>query len=343
MQDKLNKIIQADCLEYLKSLPNECTECVLIDEPYMLLKGHKIEEGYNLDIAKQVRIEAMRVLKKDGWFIFFGQFPLAWDFGRITMEVGFKPWRGCNEIVWCKRAHSTPLNKISKIHENIFVFQKGKPQTYENKAPFEDIIVDNAFHGLGSFENIKRRLSEQQRLLNNPNAKPIQSEEYHSKNSVDNYYSKKFCFEGVGRKFMNDDIRIPSIWSFYTDGKKERLSYKERMNGIEKEKGHVTQKPVLLLRRLIKLFTQQGDTILDCFSGSGTTALTSMQEGRNFLCCERDEGYVKIANDRLANWQDDLTRQDKWLNDRGVMDFESDIKNKVSYQENTSKEEGSLI
>lgn len=50
LSGKLNKIIQMDCLEYLKSLPDNCTECVLIDEPYMLLKGHKIEEGYNLDI-----------------------------------------------------------------------------------------------------------------------------------------------------------------------------------------------------------------------------------------------------------------------------------------------------
>jgi len=70
MSDKLNTIIQADCLEYLKSLPDGCVDLVLIDEPYMLFKGHKIEEGYNLDIAKQVRIEAMRVLKKDGWFLF---------------------------------------------------------------------------------------------------------------------------------------------------------------------------------------------------------------------------------------------------------------------------------
>ena len=324
-----------DCLEYLRSLPDNCTECVLIDEPYMLLQGHKIEEGYNLDIAKQVRIEAMRVLKKDGWFIFFSQFPNAWDFGRITMEAGFKPWQQCNEFIWCKRAHSTPLNKIGRIHENIFVFQKGNPQIYENKAPYEDIIVDNAFHGLGSFESIKRRLSEQQKLLNNPNAKPLQAEEHHSKNSADDYYSKKFCFS-AGSEMMKNDIRIPSVWSFYLDSKKERLSYKERMNGVEKEKGYVTQKPVLLLRRLIKLFTQQGDTVLDCFAGSGTTALASIQEGRNFLCCERDEGYVKIANDRLANWQEDILRQDKWLNDMALWILKATLKsrqNKNKYKE----------
>lgn len=52
MQDKLNKIIQMDCLEYLKSLPDNCTECVLIDEPYMLLIGNKIAENIKQKISK---------------------------------------------------------------------------------------------------------------------------------------------------------------------------------------------------------------------------------------------------------------------------------------------------
>ena len=79
--------MQSDCLEYLKKLPNECVDCCIIDEPYGILTGHKIEEGYNLDIAKQVRIEAMRVLKKDGWFVWFGAFPSAWEFGRIEKKI----------------------------------------------------------------------------------------------------------------------------------------------------------------------------------------------------------------------------------------------------------------
>lgn len=337
MEDKINKIIQADCLEYLKSLPNNCTECVLIDEPYGILTGHKLEEGYNLDIAKQVRIEAMRVLKKDGWFIFFSQFPVAWDFGRITMEVGFKPWRQCNEIVWCKRAHSSPFNTLGRIHENIFIFQKGSPQTYENKAPFEDIAVDNAFHGISSYGGIKRRLSDLQRRICNPNAIPLVRKAEYSTKSCDEFYDK--FTQLIGSEMFNENIRIPSVWSFYIDTKRNRLSQKERLAGKHKDIIHITAKPILLLRRLIKLFTQQGDTVLDCFSGGGTAAIACVQESRNFLCCERDEGYVKIANDRLANWKEDLLRQDKWLKDRGVMDFESDIKEQVK-QEQT---QGTLI
>jgi len=321
MKDKINKIIQMDCLEYLKSLPDNCTECVLIDEPYMLLQGHKIEEGYNLDIAKQVRIEAMRVLKKDGWCIFFGQFPSAWDFGRITMEAGFKPWQQCNEIVWCKRTHSSPFGKIGRIHENIFIFYKGSPQTYENKAPFEDITVNNASHGIASFTAIKRYIA----YLKQPDVKekiknytqPQKASGYN-----DDMYKNKKSYHRACNIFINQ--RLTSIWSFINENSMYINSHNIK---------HPTVKSVLLLRRLIKLFTQEGDTVLDCFSGSGTTALASIQEGRNFLCCERDEGYVKIANDRLTNWQEDLLRQDKWLNDRGVIDFESDIKEQAKQEQ----------
>ena len=322
MEDKINKIIQMDCLEYLRSLPDECTECVLIDEPYMLLKGHKIEEGYNLDIAKQVRIEAMRVLKKDGWFIFFGQFPTAWDFGRITMEVGFKPYQMCNEFIWCKRIRSNhPHNTIGRVHENIFVFQKGKPQTYENKAPYEDIVVLDSFFGLMSYEGLKSYIQNLK--------KQVLKKSGELKDKMTNNLLKRGDAEynrwGIRLHSRDLDTKVlPSVWSFVSENRRN----------LDKDNiQHISSKPVLLFRRLIKLFTQEGDTVLDCFMGSGTTALASIQEGRNFLCCERDEGYVKIANDRLANWQEDLLRQDKWLNDRGVMDFESDIKEQAKQEQ----------
>ena len=312
MSNKLNKIVQMDCLEYLKSLPDECVECVLIDEPYMILKGHKIEESYNLDIAKQVRIEALRVLKKDGWFIFFGVFPSAWDFGRITMEVGFKPWQQCNEIVWCKRKMSSPFNKISRIHENIFVFQKGSPQIYENKAPMEDILIPAVQDGVNAYQNLLHRIAELKARINGKQWKAG----YSKGNCVNDQIH---CVQSSRATRIRADLQkiIPSIWSF---------SAENRMHIGSHNIKHPTVKPVLLFRRLIKLFTKQGDTVLDCFSGSGTTALACLQEGRNFLCCERDGGYVKIANDRLADWKEDLLRQDKLLNDRGAADFESDIR-----------------
>lgn len=52
---------------------------------------------------------------------------------------------------------------------------------------------------------------------------------------------------------------------------------------------HPTQKPVPLFRYLIKTYSNKGDLILDNCSGSGTTAIASHDENRNFICFENDE------------------------------------------------------
>ena len=303
-----------DCLKFLKNVKSESIDCVLIDEPYGVLTGHKIEEGYNLDIALQVRIEVMRVLKKDGWFIFFSQFPVAWDFGRITMEAGFKPWQGCNEIVWCKRAHSSPFGKIGRIHENIFVFQKGNPKTYENKAPYENIIVPQSFNGITSEEGLSRYFSGLKSYVKT-GEHCMESHYANRENYNDDIY--RFNKKTVFTCRYPDEMRLSSIWSFSPTNKMFYGNHNIK---------HPTVKPTLLLRRLIKLFTKQDDLVLDCFLGSGSTAVASLQEGRQFIGCERDKTYFDNSIERIKSWREDLKRQDEWLEKRGVEDFTSDIK-----------------
>ncbi|MDI9313969.1 MAG: site-specific DNA-methyltransferase, partial [Hydrotalea sp.] len=64
---------------------------------------------------------------------------------------------------------------------------------------------------------------------------------------------------------------------------------------------HLTQKPVNLLRHLIRIFTaaDKNTTILDCFAGTGSTAVAAAMEGRQFIACDREEKYAAIANLRL--------------------------------------------
>ena len=62
---------------------------------------------------------------------------------------------------------------------------------------------------------------------------------------------------------------------------------------------HPTQKPVELLKRIILAHTNEGDTVLDCFSGSGSTALAAKETGRKFRGCEADADYWRRSLDRL--------------------------------------------
>ena len=77
-----------------------------------------------------------------------------------------------------------------------------------------------------------------------------------------------------------------SIWSFPAES--------------AKRVGHPAPFPVELPRRLIQLYSFEGDVVLDPFAGSGTTALAAIQCGRHFIGYEKNVHYARIAKRRIA-------------------------------------------
>ena len=69
---------------------------------------------------------------------------------------------------------------------------------------------------------------------------------------------------------------------------------------------HPTQKPISLLEYLIKTYTNEGMVVLDKCIGSGTTGIACVNTNRKFIGIEQDEGYFKIAQDRIQAAQDAL-------------------------------------
>jgi site-specific DNA-methyltransferase (adenine-specific) len=65
-----------------------------------------------------------------------------------------------------------------------------------------------------------------------------------------------------------------------------------------KDRVHITQKPLLLLRQLIGI-TASGATVLDPFAGSGTTGVAAVLEGRRFIGIEKSEAIALGARDRI--------------------------------------------
>lgn len=63
---------------------------------------------------------------------------------------------------------------------------------------------------------------------------------------------------------------------------------------------HEAKFPEELARRVIKLYTHESDVVLDCFMGSGTTAVAAVQLSRQFIGIELLENYVKLARKRVA-------------------------------------------
>ncbi len=72
--------------------------------------------------------------------------------------------------------------------------------------------------------------------------------------------------------------------------------------GIEggKESKHPTEKPLGLTGRLVRIFSNPGDIVLDCFAGSGTTGIAAFKLGRNAISIERETDFIAMIKERQA-------------------------------------------
>ena len=85
-------------------------------------------------------------------------------------------------------------------------------------------------------------------------------------------------------------------WTF----NRQDLSYQRPKFVCSIDKGlHPTQKSLKLMQELIMIHSNEGHMVLDCFMGSGTTGVAAKNLNRDFIGIEMDEGYFKIAKERI--------------------------------------------
>ena len=76
---------------------------------------------------------------------------------------------------------------------------------------------------------------------------------------------------------------------------------------------HIATKPIGLMRHLVRLITPPGGRVLDCFSGSGSTALACLHEDLDFLGVEKESCYLTIATNRVAALKERLVASNRQL------------------------------
>lgn len=74
-------------------------------------------------------------------------------------------------------------------------------------------------------------------------------------------------------------------------------------DGANSPRIHPTQKPVILFEKILLDYSNENDLVLDCFSGSGTTAVACHNLKRRFICIEKDSEYWKASCERLEQAQ----------------------------------------
>jgi len=105
-------------------------------------------------------------------------------------------------------------------------------------------------------------------------------------------------FEGRARHTISE-LRVPSSWQKFNIAA-----------GKEKTK-HPTQKPLELMRYMVRTYTNPGDVVLDPCMGSGTTCLAAKLEGRGYIGIEREPKYFEKAKTRIEGDADLFSANDQ--------------------------------
>lgn len=109
------------------------------------------------------------------------------------------------------------------------------------------------------------------------------------------------------RMFVNDvefaiwGVYRNSSWTFNRIDEK----YQKCVFGVtvQSKKYHPTMKDLIMIKKLVLILSNENDTILDCYSGSGTVSVACKQLNRNFIGIEINPKFVRVAKERLSKVQ----------------------------------------
>lgn len=288
---KLDICINGDCIKEMQSLDDNSIDLVVADPPYWKVVGEKwdyqwkTEKDYIEWSLKWIK-EVARVLRTGGTFYCFGYFrtlvllvPYLEDFGlelrqQIILDKGM-------------RSVSGRATKKYKIFPNV-------------TESILFIIKDNK-------KFVKPFLKERQQALG-LTAKQI-NEALGVKSNGGGMWSI-YTGKNVCEQFPTEELwgKLSNILGFDLAYRKVAQTFNPQMGYTDvwtdidfyKEKHlHPTQKPLKLIRRLIEASSNEGNVVLDPFSGAGSTQISSIQLNRHYIGIELDEKYYKIGLQRI--------------------------------------------
>jgi site-specific DNA-methyltransferase (adenine-specific) len=231
--EELINIINDDCLNVLKNIPDNSVDLVLTDPPYNtgmqevsgkawlchFFNDNYTDEDYQNLIFNSCK-EFFRILKNDrGGAIFINWKKMQMWIDNLE-KVGFNVK---NVIVWDKVVHGLNWQNYAYTYELIIYFTKG------------------------------------------------------------NYFPNNKSTEDNKNGYYKD------VWHIKRDmGKADNIEQ------------HETVKQINVVRLLIKHLSKEGDIVLDCFAGSGTTGVACKQLKRNYILIEKEPKYIEIIKKRLS-------------------------------------------
>lgn len=235
----------------------------------------------------------------------------AAHFGRLILDEAFGPENFKNEIIWRRtNTHNDP-DGFGRVHDTLLYYRLPGGTFNPVYGEYRQEYVDQAYrhvdaddrryrllplhatHEFSSTDDNTRRFGD--KILRPPSGKYWRWSQVKidtalaedmivlSKNDVPQY--KKYLDEAKG-------VPAQSIW--------DDLKMMSRSEMV----GYPTQKPQSLLERILEASSNEGDLVLDCFAGSGTTPVVAERLDRRWIACDLGRFAIHTTRKRLLDVPD---------------------------------------
>lgn len=274
LKSKINEAIHGDCLHVMKEMADKSVDLIYLDPPFFTKRKHSLSSRdrsshYSFDDLWAChktyadfmfsRLFEARRILKDSGTIFIHCDKTANHILRLIGEDIFGEENFLSEIIWSYKRWSNSAKNLTPNHQNILFFSK----SYDYK--FNKIFTDYS-----ETTNIDQILQ---------------------KRSRDEHNKSIYAREQDGSVVSSDEkkgVPLADVWEipFLNPKAKERT-------------GYPTQKPILLLDRIIEIATDEGDIVLDPFCGSGTTLVAAKMKGRRYIGIDISIEAIELTKSRL--------------------------------------------
>jgi DNA modification methylase len=268
--DIVNKIIQGDALEVLRTLESESIDTCITSPPYYGLRNYGVDGQFGLEptyqeyISKLVAVfdEVKRVLKKEGslWIVLAD----CYDDKKSLLCV--------------------PERFVAKMVDNDFILRNHIIWEKPNVIPSS---VKSRF--TVNFENVYWFVKADQYYFE-PQYEPM----------VSDYSTSKKCVKFGGNKYPGTNVNRTysgKLWHASSKGRIKRSVW--RIATQPYLGAHQAVFPEKLVLLMVKATCPVGGIVLDCFCGIGTSGLVALKNARRFIGVEINPSYIDEANNLI--------------------------------------------
>jgi site-specific DNA-methyltransferase (adenine-specific) len=323
-------VAEGDSLALLRSMPAHSVSLILTDPPYHATKKKNIygdtafaEDKHYLEWVEQYAIEWRRVLKPNGSLYCFCATSMS---ARLEVLLS-KRFNVLSHIVWTKPndpGFDGWKGKMKKealrqwyAHSERILFAEPAVDSNLFRSPFAEMLHDCrkqaglSMHELtaitGDFGRVNHggAVSNWEAGRNTPNRQ--QYEKVRNAIIATGKVKSMPVYEDVIRVFtMDASKKFTDIWDFPSV---------RPYNGK-----HPAEKPAALLEHAIQATTYFGDIVLDCFGGSGSTALAALKLGRRTISMEIEHRWATEISNRVQTMCDADCDSNDYLNHADASD-----------------------